>query len=45
MDSAATIVEYGFDGEEIREMPIKKNEGGVIQFLAHPGVMYEVISE
>jgi len=45
MDSAATIVEYNYDGEEIREMPLKKNEGGVIQFLAHPGVMYEVISE
>lgn len=45
MDSAATIVEYNYDGEEIREMPFKTNEGGVIKFLAHPGVSYEVISE
>jgi hypothetical protein len=45
MDSAAKIVEYNYDGEEIREMPIKKNGDGVVKFLAHPGVMYEVISQ
>ncbi|KAA3663767.1 MAG: hypothetical protein DWQ04_09145, partial [Chloroflexi bacterium] len=45
MDSAAKIVEYTYDGEEIRDMPIKVNENGVVKFLAHPGVVYEIISE
>lgn len=45
MDSATKIVEYNYDGEEIREMPLKVNENGVVKFLAHPGVYYEIISE
>lgn len=45
MDSATKIVEYNYDGEAVREMPFKTNEGGVIKFLAHPGVVYEIISE
>ncbi|GAB4262926.1 MAG: hypothetical protein Kow0080_00740 [Candidatus Promineifilaceae bacterium] len=45
MDSAARVVEYTYDGREIREMPTRTNENGVVEFLAHPGVMYEVIGE
>ena len=45
MDSAAKIVEYNYDGEEIREMTLKVNENGMVKYLAHPGVVYEIISE
>ena len=45
LDSATQIIEYNRDGEMVREMPAKVNENGVIKFLAHPGVYYEIIGE
>ena len=45
MDSATVIVEYDRDGNMVREMPFRKNGDGVIEFLAHPGVSYEIVSE
>lgn len=45
MDSASVIIEYDRDGNMVREMPIRKNGDGVVEFLAHPGVSYEIVSE
>jgi hypothetical protein len=45
MDSAVSIIEYDYDGNMIRDMPAKTNENGVVKFLAHPGVVYEIIGQ
>ena len=33
------------DGNLRREMPTRKNEGGVIKFIAQPGYLYEVVGQ
>jgi hypothetical protein len=45
MDSAVSITEYNGDGEMVRDMPPKTNENGVVKFLAHPGVSYEIVGQ
>ena len=45
MDSALEIVELDQNGDVRRTMPFRKNENGVVKFLAHPGYMYKVVSE
>lgn len=45
MDSAVSITEYDRDGNMIRDMPPKTNENGVVKFLAHPGVIYEIVGQ
>ena len=45
MDSAVQIIEYDHKGNVIREMPFRKNGDGIVEFLAHPGVSYEIVRE
>ncbi len=43
--SASEINELDIDGNFIRTMPAKTNEGGVVKFLAQPGMTYEILGE
>ncbi|MEM8857104.1 MAG: heparinase II/III family protein [Chloroflexota bacterium] len=45
LNSALEINELDADGNFARTMPIKTNEGGVIKFLAQPGMTYEVVGK
>ncbi|MEM7114627.1 MAG: heparinase II/III family protein [Chloroflexota bacterium] len=45
MDAAVQIIEYDHKGNVIREMPFRKNGDGIVEFLAHPGVSYEIVNE
>jgi hypothetical protein len=43
MDSALQITELGQDGNPRRDMPTRKNENGIVKFLAQPGYLYEIV--
>ena len=43
MDSALLIIELDQDGNPRRDMPTRKNENGIIKFIAQPGYMYEIV--
>lgn len=45
LDSASVINELDIDGNFIRVMPVKTNEGGVVKFLSQPGMTYEIVGE
>jgi hypothetical protein len=45
MDSALQIIELDGDGNPRREMPTRKNEDGVIKFIAQPGYLYEIVGQ
>ena len=45
MDSAMEIIELDGDGNPRRDMPTRKNEDGIVKFIAQPGYMYEIVGQ
>jgi hypothetical protein len=45
MDSALQITELEQDGNPRRDMPTRKNENGIVKFLAQPGYLYEIVGQ